>query len=158
MAERFHFNPTTGRTGKCEAKKSCRFNQSDDQHGATREEARANYEAQMAPELFSNTERKAQAAEVGAKRTAAQLDEIAREYEQEHGISLQELLDHYEIDEAKIDEADRSGGGQVWLKNDMEFSITSELARHELKKLRDAQFKRRRANYLPSIGRFGSRY
>lgn len=158
MADRFHFNPKTGRTGKCAAQVQCRFGQSDDQHGATREEARANYENQMAPELFSNTEQRAQTAEVRPERTAAQLDEIANEYEQEHGISLQELLDHYEVDEAKINEADRSGGGRVWLKNDMEFSITTELARHELKKLRDAQFKHRRANYLPSMGRFGSRY
>lgn len=55
MSGNFHFNPTTGRTGRCEAKLSCRFGQSEDQHGATREEARTNYEAQMAPELFANT-------------------------------------------------------------------------------------------------------
>lgn len=58
MADRFHFNPETGRTGKCSAEVQCRFGQSADQHGATREDARANYEAQMAPELFSNTQSK----------------------------------------------------------------------------------------------------
>ncbi len=55
MADRFHFNPDTGRTGKCEAKKGCRFGQSEDQHGASREDARANYEKHMEGELFSNT-------------------------------------------------------------------------------------------------------
>ena len=60
MAERFHFNPETGRTGKCGADPSnprsrgCKFGQSDGQHGATREEAKANYETKMEPELFSN--------------------------------------------------------------------------------------------------------
>lgn len=64
MADRFHFNPETGRTGKCSADPSnprsqgCRFGQSDGQHGATREEAKANYEKKMAPELFSNTQAK----------------------------------------------------------------------------------------------------
>ncbi len=55
MAQRFHFNPATGRTGKCEAQRGCRFGQSEDQHGETREAARANYEKHMAGELFSNT-------------------------------------------------------------------------------------------------------
>jgi len=64
MAERFHFNPETGRTGKCGADPSnprsrgCKFGQSDGQHGATREEARANYEQQMESELFSNAQSK----------------------------------------------------------------------------------------------------
>ena len=55
MADRFHFNPDSGRTGKCSAQVQCRFGQSDDQHGATREEARANYEKTMETELFANT-------------------------------------------------------------------------------------------------------
>ena len=69
MAERFHFNPETGRTGKCGSDPSnprargCLFGQSDAQHGATREEAKANYETKMAPELFANTQVKAQPAE-----------------------------------------------------------------------------------------------
>lgn len=64
MAERFHFNPETGRTGKCSVDPSnprsrgCRFGQSESQHGATREEARANYEQQMESELFSNARSK----------------------------------------------------------------------------------------------------
>lgn len=60
MADRFHFNPDTGRTAKCLAVHQCRFGQSDEQHGATRDEARANYESQMAPELFSNTASKSE--------------------------------------------------------------------------------------------------
>ena len=63
MADRFHFNPETGRTGKCGAEVQCRFGQSESQHGASREDARANYEATMAPELFSNTASKVPAAE-----------------------------------------------------------------------------------------------
>jgi len=64
MAERFHFNPETGRTGKCSfdpsnpRSRGCRFGQSDGQHGATRDEARANYEQQMESELFSNARSK----------------------------------------------------------------------------------------------------
>ena len=63
MADRFHFNPETGRTGKCGAEVQCRFGQSEGQHGASREDARANYESTMAPELFSNTASKAPVAE-----------------------------------------------------------------------------------------------
>jgi len=69
MAERFHFNPETGRTGKCGSDPSnprargCRFGQSDAQHGATREEAKANYETKMAPELFANTQARTQPVE-----------------------------------------------------------------------------------------------
>lgn len=69
MADRFHFNPDTGRTGKCAAQVQCRFNQSDDQHGATREEARANYEKTMEGELFANT----------SSKTAGKSDEEVRE-------------------------------------------------------------------------------
>lgn len=64
MADRFHFNPDTGRTGKCGANVQCRFGQSDSQHGGSREEARANYEATMSNELFANTQTKAPAANV----------------------------------------------------------------------------------------------
>lgn len=56
MADRFHFNPDTGRTGKCDAKVKCRFGQSDGEHGATREEARANYEKTMESELIPSAE------------------------------------------------------------------------------------------------------
>lgn len=69
MADRFHFNPDTGRTGKCAAQMKCRFGQSDDQHGATREEARANYEKTMESELFANT----------SSKTAGKTDEEIRE-------------------------------------------------------------------------------
>ena len=69
MAGRFHFNPATGRTGKCAAQVQCRFGQSDDQHGATREEARANYERAMEGELFANT----------SSKTAGKGDEEVRE-------------------------------------------------------------------------------
>jgi len=55
MPGQFHFNPETGRTGKCEAVIKCRFGQSADQHGTTRDEARANYEKVMEDKLFSNT-------------------------------------------------------------------------------------------------------
>jgi len=78
MAERFHFNPETGRTGKCGADPSnprssgCRFGQSEGQHGATREEARANYEAKMAPELFSNTQAKGSEALSSSERKRLQ--------------------------------------------------------------------------------------
>ena len=57
MADRFHFNPETGRTGKCSAQVQCRFGQTEDQHGATREIAQANYERQMASQLFAPTDR-----------------------------------------------------------------------------------------------------
>lgn len=55
MTDRFHFNPETGRTGKCSAQLQCRFGQSEKQHGSSRQEARANYEQTMEGELFSNT-------------------------------------------------------------------------------------------------------
>lgn len=55
MTDRFHFNPETGRTGKCSAQVQCRFGQSEEQHGSSRQEARANYERTMEGELFANT-------------------------------------------------------------------------------------------------------
>jgi len=67
MADRFHFNPTTGRTGKCSAEVQCRFGQSDSQHGATAAEARANYEGTMSEDLFSNTQTRPDAAQTAAK-------------------------------------------------------------------------------------------
>ena len=50
---RYHFNPETGRTGKCDATvKPCRFKQTEEEHGATPVEARANYERFMESELL----------------------------------------------------------------------------------------------------------
>ena len=49
----FHFNPKTGRTGKCDATvKPCRFGQTQEQHGNSPVEARANYERSMESELL----------------------------------------------------------------------------------------------------------
>lgn len=51
---KFHFNPDTGKTGKCRAIFKCKYGQPDEAHGATEEIARANYEATMEKELFAN--------------------------------------------------------------------------------------------------------
>ena len=49
----FHFNPDTGRTGKCDATvRPCRFGQSQEQHGNSPQEASANYERTMESELL----------------------------------------------------------------------------------------------------------
>ena len=49
----FHFNPKTGRTGKCDATvRPCRFGQTQEQHGNTPADARANYERSMESELL----------------------------------------------------------------------------------------------------------
>lgn len=85
MADRFHFNPETGRTGKCDAKTQCRFGQSEGEHGGSREEARANYEGTMKGELFSNTQGKAVEAEAAKPQSFAdtlrEAAEIARQKE-----------------------------------------------------------------------------
>ena len=50
---RYHFNPETGRTGKCDATvRPCRFQQTEEEHGSTPAEARANYERTMESELL----------------------------------------------------------------------------------------------------------
>lgn len=62
MAVRFHFNPNTGRTGKCNADPSnprstgCLYGQTDEQHGDSREEAQRNYERTMSSKLFSSVD------------------------------------------------------------------------------------------------------
>ena len=66
----FHFNPKTGRTGKCDATvKPCRFGQSQEQHGNSPVEARANYERSMESELLPST------APLGAR----ELNKLAKE-------------------------------------------------------------------------------
>lgn len=49
----YHYNPANGKTGKCDATvRPCRYGQSQEQHGTSPGEARANYERSMESELL----------------------------------------------------------------------------------------------------------
>ena len=49
----YHYNPVNGKTGKCDATvKPCRYGQTQEQHGESPGQARANYERSMESELL----------------------------------------------------------------------------------------------------------
>lgn len=134
MADRFHFNPESGRTGKCSAQVQCRFGQSEEQHGASREEARANYEAQMEPDLFSNTASKGAdrepkpltkrgIAEVRAKFLETRVGAQGNEYylwrnDKARAAGIRTALELQGIDSSYIGSAELLRGSYYYLNQD----------------------------------------
>lgn len=144
MADRFHFNPESGRTGKCSAQVQCRFGQSEDQHGASREEARANYESQMEPQLFANTTSKAT-----GRFSKEQLDSEEAGFEEEYRYSIGEIMDVRDIGWDEIEEAEAQDGGWITVKipSYSEASFSTELARRTLEKREEERRSRPRGIY-----------
>lgn len=142
MATRYHFNPDTGRVGACQALVSCRFSQSAAQHGATKEEARANYEASMDPQTFANTSSKPAATPVRKLTDIAELRSMEMPrgmdgYSEHTGNDLK----NYSLEGAEVEwyiggrhkvldrprSVDIGGGRKAW-----KFSVETDGERHSM--------------------------
>jgi len=58
METKYHINPETGRAGQCTAKKQCRFGLSENEHFASKEEAKKAYETVMKNDEVSGINKK----------------------------------------------------------------------------------------------------